>query len=198
MRYPLVSRHFENFLKCFEHILVAICQTVLLYCKKHLRVAGQSSSHVRVFRIHLMTVNVVAEVAQDIQGDNHHAKSLFTWKTLPFTSIPWFWTIACSYLSFTYIDWHQSPASFFGKLTGKNAFVKFTTSSNSWMFQFWCPIIYIFHYRRVNGKFCLEQKHVKTLHLERLVSMGYDYSIVEVTCIRSRESHHVSALYPSS
>ena len=24
MRYPLVSRNFENFLKCFEHILVAI------------------------------------------------------------------------------------------------------------------------------------------------------------------------------
>ena len=24
MGYPLVSRHFENFLKCFEHILVAI------------------------------------------------------------------------------------------------------------------------------------------------------------------------------
>ena len=43
-RYPLVSRHVENVLKCFEHILVVICQTVLLFCKKHLRVASQSSS----------------------------------------------------------------------------------------------------------------------------------------------------------
>ena len=87
-RYPLVSPHVDNFLKCFEYILVVTYQTVLLYCKKHPRVASQSSSHVQVFRIHLMTVNVVAEVAQDIQGDNHHAKSLFTWKTLPFISTP--------------------------------------------------------------------------------------------------------------
>ena len=37
----------------------------------------------------------------------------------------------------------------------------------SWWGRMISYCIYIFHYMRVHGKFCLEQKHVKTLHLER-------------------------------